>query len=46
MTQHEDTPASEPQPRAAAHNLSWIAMVAMAVMCAATLVWAASLSTG
>jgi hypothetical protein len=44
------SPADQHAARAAAaarnQNLSWIAMVIMAVLCASALVWAASLNVG
>lgn len=44
-----DPHAPAAQPKAAAmssHSLSWIAMVAMAGMCLAVLVWATTLNVG
>ncbi|HLO74833.1 MAG TPA: hypothetical protein VK196_00075 [Magnetospirillum sp.] len=41
------TPEQQPERATAfSHNLSWIAMVAMAAMCALTLVWATTLNNG
>lgn len=46
MTEQHTSTAAPAQPVISTHNLSWIAMVAMAGMCLAALVWAASLNVG
>lgn len=45
MSKSVETPDTQPHvARSFSHNLSWIAMVVMAGMCLATLVYAASLN--
>lgn len=47
MSEQIDTPNTQPQVATThSHSLSWIAMVVMAGMCLATLIYAASLNVG